>query len=106
MKWTATVIKVGLTAGFDFHDLRHTGNHLAPKSGASTKELMHRVGHGSMRAALIYQHNTDERARDIAALLSEVVTLEAKGDDDAELSGVLVPSEAANPTQEPGEAKA
>ena len=96
---------MGLPAGFHFHDLRHTGNHLASKSGASTKELMHRMGHGSMRAALIYQHNTDERAREIAALLSEVVTLEAKGDDD-ELSGVLVPSEAANPTQEPGEAKA
>ena len=63
VKWTATVIKVGLPAGFHFHDLRHTGNHLASKSGASTKELMHRVGHGSMRAALIYQHNSDERAR-------------------------------------------
>jgi hypothetical protein len=25
---------------------------------------MHRMGHGSMRAALIYQHNTDERAGD------------------------------------------
>ena len=56
----------------------HTGNHLASKSGASTRELMHRMGHGSMRAALIYQHNTDERAREIAAGLNEVVARETK----------------------------
>jgi integrase len=92
VKWTATVVKVGLPAGFHFHDLRHTGNHLASKSGASTKELMHRMGHGSMRAALIYQHNTDERAREIAARLNDVVAREAKGDDDGGAAGVLVPT--------------
>lgn len=91
VKWTATVKKVGLPAGFHFHDLRHTGNHLASKSGASTKELMHRMGHGSMRAALIYQHNTDERARDIAARLNDVVARESKSDDDGG-SGVLGPT--------------
>jgi hypothetical protein len=31
---------------------------LAAPSGASTRELMHRMGHASMRAALIYQHAT------------------------------------------------
>jgi integrase len=91
VKWTATVKKVGLPSGFHFHDLRHTGNHLASKSGASTRELMHRMGHGTMRAALIYQHNTDERAREIAARLNEVVTREAKRDDEDGASGVLVP---------------
>ena len=30
---------------------------------------MHRMGHGSMRAALIYQHATSERDREIAAAL-------------------------------------
>ncbi|GAA3858478.1 hypothetical protein GCM10022243_25210 [Saccharothrix violaceirubra] len=34
---------------------------LAAAAGASTRELMHRMGHGSMRAALIYQHATSER---------------------------------------------
>ena len=58
---------MGLPAGFHFHDLRHTGNNLAAASGASTRELMHRTGHGSMRAALIYQHATSERNREIAA---------------------------------------
>jgi len=54
---------------FRFHDLRHTGNTLAASSGASTRELMHRMGHASMRAALIYQHVTSGRDREIAAAI-------------------------------------
>ncbi|MEU8371473.1 tyrosine-type recombinase/integrase, partial [Micromonospora tulbaghiae] len=65
VKWTKTAASVGL-AGFHFHDLRHTGNTLAAASGASTRELMHRMGHATMRAALIYQHATSERDREIA----------------------------------------
>jgi integrase len=49
--WTATVVRAGLPRGFHFHDLRHTGNQLAAAAGASTRELMHRMGHGSMRCA-------------------------------------------------------
>ncbi len=66
-RWPKTVAELGLPAGFHFHDLRHTGNTLAAASGASTRELMHRMGHASMRAALIYQHATSERDREIAA---------------------------------------
>src|SRR5262249_59629491 len=66
VRWIETVRKVGLPEGFHFHDLRHTGNTLAAASGASTRELMHRMGHASMRAALIYQHATSERDREIA----------------------------------------
>lgn len=72
-KWAKTVAAAGLPAGFHFHDLRHTGNQLAAASGATTRELMHRMGHGSMRAALIYQHVTSERDRSIAAVLSALV---------------------------------
>jgi integrase len=58
------VVRAGLPRGFHFHDLRHTGNQLAAAAGASTRELMHRMGHGSMRAALIYRHATrSETAR-------------------------------------------
>ena len=71
--WADSVARAGLPEGFHFHDLRHTGNHLAAMAGASTRELMHRMGHGSMRAALVYQHATDERARQIAAALSDLV---------------------------------
>jgi hypothetical protein len=53
---------------------------------------MHRMGHGSMRAALIYQHATDARAREIAAALNEVVARETKPDDDDGAAGVLVPA--------------
>ncbi len=42
--------------------LRHTGNTLASTAGASTRELMTRMGHSSSRAALIYQHMTSDRA--------------------------------------------
>jgi len=34
--WPRTVVKVGLPAGFHFHDLRHTGNTIAAAAGAST----------------------------------------------------------------------
>jgi integrase len=67
VKWKATITGVGLPEGFHFHDLRHTGNNLAASTGASTRDLMHRMGHSSMRAALIYQHATSERDREIAA---------------------------------------
>ena len=66
VKWAVAVRTAGIPAGFHFHDLRHTGNNLAAASGASTRELMHRMGHSSMRAALIYQHATSERDREIA----------------------------------------
>jgi integrase len=66
VKWAAAVNKAGLPAGFHFDDLRHTGNNLAAAAGASTRELMHRMGQTSMRAALIYQHATSERDREIA----------------------------------------
>jgi len=38
-----------------FHDLRHLAATLAATTGATTKELMARMGHSSPRAALIYQ---------------------------------------------------
>lgn len=52
--------------GVHFHDLRHTGNTLTAHAGANLRELMERMGHGSTRAALIYQHSTTERQRVIA----------------------------------------
>jgi len=39
--------------------------------GVTTKELMARIGHASPRAALIYQHATEERDRTIADYLEE-----------------------------------
>src|SRR5215204_5142273 len=60
-------------ADLHFHDLRHSGNHFAASSGASTRELMGRLGHASMRAALIYQHRTMTRDRAIAEALDALI---------------------------------
>ncbi|MEU4462600.1 tyrosine-type recombinase/integrase [Streptomyces sp. NPDC024017] len=59
--------------GLHFHDLRHTGNTLAASTGASTRELMARMGHSTTRAALIYQHASAARDRLIADALSDLV---------------------------------
>jgi integrase len=65
--WLRVLDEAGLSgADIHFHDLRHTGNHLAALTGASTKELMARMGHSSVRAAMIYQHATRDRDREIA----------------------------------------
>jgi integrase len=77
VRWTKIVVEAGLPAGFHFHDLRHTGNNLAAASGASTRELMSRMGHGSVRAALIYQHATSQRDREIADALQQLIEREA-----------------------------
>jgi integrase len=91
-RWVETVKKLG-APGLHFHDLRHTGNHLAARAGATTKELMARMGHDDMRAALIYQHATDEADRLLADRLSGLVD-EQRGrrpDEDDGPTGAVVP---------------
>lgn len=53
-----------------FHDLRHLGATLAAQSGATTRELMARLGHTTARAAMRYQHAAAERDKEIARRLS------------------------------------
>lgn len=55
-----------------FHDLRHLAATLAATTGATTRELMTRMGHASPRAALIYQHATRDRDLAIATALSDL----------------------------------
>ena len=55
--------------GLRFHDLRHTAATLAIAAGASTRELMVRMGHSSSAAALRYQHVMAGRDAAIAAAL-------------------------------------
>lgn len=69
--WSRAQQQSGL-AGIRFHDLRHLAATLAAISGATTRELMARMGHSSPRAALIYQHATADRDRAIAAAMSEL----------------------------------
>lgn len=56
-----------------FHDLRHTGAVLAAQSGATLAELMNRLGHSTVGAALRYQHAAQGRDRAIADEMSRLV---------------------------------
>jgi integrase len=60
-----------------FHDLRHTGATLAAQTGATLAELMGRLGHSTVSAALRYQHSAKGRDQQIAAALSKIANGEA-----------------------------
>jgi integrase len=103
-RWPDSVAAIG-APGLHFHDLRHTGNHFAAMSGASLRDLMARMGHDSMRAALIYQHENQTADRKIAdaieGLIAEHESATGPDDDPAKAqdddpddgaAGVLVPA--------------
>jgi integrase len=69
-KWTEARHKVGVEH-IRLHDLRHLSGTLAASTGAGTKELMHRLGHASPRAALRYQHATRDRDVAIAEAMNQ-----------------------------------
>lgn len=54
------------------HDLRHIGATLAAQAGATTKELMRRIGHTTPAMAMRYQIAAAERDAAIADKLSEL----------------------------------
>jgi integrase len=70
--WQPATRAAGL-AGLRFHDLRHTSATLSIAAGASTRELMARMGHSSSAAALRYQHVLAGRDTAIAAALDELI---------------------------------
>jgi hypothetical protein len=62
------------------------------------QELMRRMGHASTRAAMIYQHATDERDRTIADSLGDAIDRwraerDDEDDDDDGAAGALVPEQ-------------
>jgi integrase len=68
--WRPAVAAIGVPE-LHFHDLRHTGNMLAAGSMVTTRDLMARMGHDSMAAALIYQHATRQADQAIADHLAD-----------------------------------
>lgn len=87
-KWRKARKAAGLADDFRFYDLRHTGHTLSTRSGATLKDTMVRAGQSSERAALIYQHSDDDRQREVADALNELVRSErtkaaGKGVEDA-----------------------
>ena len=90
--WAEVVESMG-KVGLHFHDLRHTGNTLAAQSGASTRDLMARMGHDSMNAAIIYQHATRQADRAIANALDDQLRAGSRDEDpDQGPAGGLVPA--------------
>ncbi len=57
-----------------WHDLRHTGMTLAAATGASLVQLQRRLGQSTARAALIYQHATDDADRLLAEALDDAAS--------------------------------
>lgn len=58
-----------------FHDLRHTGGTMYAQSGATLAELMTRLGHSTVGAAMRYQHVVNGRDAEIAQRLSALATV-------------------------------
>lgn len=71
-------------AALHFHDLRHSGNTWAARSGTSLADLKARMGHDSARAALIYQHATSTADQRVAAALDERIKAERGTPDDSD----------------------
>jgi integrase len=67
--WARARAAAGLTE-LHFHDLRHTGATWLAQEGATTKELMRRLGHSTPAMAMKYQHAEDERDAALADRLS------------------------------------
>ncbi len=73
--WNPGAAAAGLS-GLKFHELRPTAGTLAAQTGATTKEIMARMGRASSRAAMIYQHVSDERDRRLAQGRAEMIAEE------------------------------
>jgi integrase len=79
--WYAAVAAIGAPS-LHFHDLRHTGNTLAAAGGESLRDLMDRMGHDSVRAAMMYHHATTEAGRLVADSISGIIQRAEAADDD------------------------
>jgi integrase len=70
--WRPAVASVGLK-GFTFHGLRGVSATLAARQGATTKELMRRLGHATADMAMRYQRAETDRDRALAKAMSDDV---------------------------------
>ena len=62
--------KIAGRPDLSWHGLRHTGATMAAQEGATLAELMTRLGHSTVGAALRYQHAASGRDKEIARRLS------------------------------------
>jgi integrase len=78
--WLPATVAVG-REGRRFHDLRHAAATFAALTGASTKDLMARMGHKSQAAAIRYQHATQSEQAAIAERLAALLATPATKPD-------------------------
>jgi integrase len=71
--WKKALDGAAVNTALHLHDLRHTGGTMTARTGATLKEIMSRLGQSSARAAMIYQHATSERDREIAQALDLMI---------------------------------
>jgi integrase len=77
--------------GLHVHDLRHTSNHFAGRSGAGLRDPMARMGYDSERAAMIYQHQARGADQLITSAIDAHVQDEQRKDGGGP-AGVLTPA--------------
>ena len=100
--WDKARRTAGLPA-LHIHDLRHAAGTLAAQTGATTRELMARLGHASPAAAQRYQHAAERRDADIATSLEAVVQAHRQASAEAAEDTPVGPSEQPRPNPvEPG----
>ncbi|MCC5574384.1 site-specific integrase [Microtetraspora sp. AC03309] len=88
-RWVDVVKEMGLP-GLHFHDLRHTSSMLAAESGAGLKDLMARMSHDNVRAAIIYQHAVRGAAKTITDAIDRKI-IRRDDDEDDDPAGLLAP---------------
>lgn len=71
-QWDAARTAIGRPE-LHLHDLRHVAGTVSAATGASTKEIMRRLGHATPQAALRYQHATDQRDRALADGIDAII---------------------------------
>ena len=77
--WRPACAAAGVPAGTHLHDLRGVSATLAARQGATTRELMRRLGHSTPDMALRYQRAEAERDVAIARAMSEArASIEAR----------------------------
>lgn len=69
--WRPACKAVGIATGTHLHDLRGVSATLAARHGATTRELMRRLGHATPNMALRYQRAEAERDAAIARAMSD-----------------------------------
>lgn len=74
--WRAAWARATSETGCDevrLHDLRHLAGTLTAQAGATLKEIMARLGHSSIEAAMRYQHVADQRADVVARRIQDLL---------------------------------